>query len=112
MNQHYKSTSSDKSFNSISKELDNNGKICEILINFFENTSKQRKKEEDDYDSQFKDYRDINQDQKAKYINDKLSKLPIHYNLQKLNFDKVMMILMLLVYTLLLCTTKSQCILK
>ena len=41
-------------------------------------------------DSQFKDYKDINQDGK-KYNNDKLNKIRIHQKLQKLNLDNVMM---------------------
>ena len=67
------------------------GKICEILDNHFEFINKHRNIIEDEYDSQFKGYRDINQDEKAKYVSDKLIKLPIHENLQKLNFIKVIM---------------------
>ena len=36
LNQYYKSTNSDEVFNIISKELDINGKICEILDKYFE----------------------------------------------------------------------------
>ena len=38
---------------------------------------------EDKYDSQSEDYRDINEVEKSKCVNDKLSKLPIHEKLQK-----------------------------
>ena len=58
-------------------ELDVIGNICESLDKKFEITSKHRKIMEDEYDSQFEDYREIIQDQKAQYVNAKLSKLPI-----------------------------------
>ena len=43
-----------------------------------------------EYDSQFKDYKDVNQVEKAKFVNYKLSKLPIHEKLKILNLDNVM----------------------
>ena len=78
-------------FNIVSEELNVNGNICEILEEFFEYTKKHRKIMENEHHSQFKDYRDINQDEKSKYVNDKLSKLPIQKKLQKLNLNDVMM---------------------
>ena len=53
LNQYYKSTVSDGEFNVISKELNVNGIICEILANCFEFKKKQRKILENEYDSQF-----------------------------------------------------------
>ena len=50
------------------------------LDKYFEYTTKHRKATEDEYDAQFKDYRDINQGERTIYINCKLSKLPIHEN--------------------------------
>ena len=41
-----------------SKELDNNGNVCENLEKYFEYTNKHRKIIENEYDSQFYDYRD------------------------------------------------------
>ena len=90
-NQYYISTTSDEVFYIISKELVVNDKICKILGKFFEYENKHRKMKENDYDSQLKDYRDINQDEKLKYVNDKLSKLPIYEKIQKLNLNHVMM---------------------
>ena len=55
-----------------------------IQINF-------KKIRENEYDSQFKDYRDTSQDEKLKYVNDKLSKLATHKKLQKLNLNDGMM---------------------
>ena len=65
-------------FNIISKSLDVNGNLCEIVDKYFKYTSKRRKIIEDKYDSQFEDYRENNQKDKEKYVNDKLSKLPLH----------------------------------
>ena len=78
-------------FDIISKKIDFNGKICEGLDKYFEYESKQRKIIENEHDSQFKDYRDINQKDKEKYVNKKLSNLSIHEKLQKLNLIKVLM---------------------
>ena len=57
-NQYYKSTFSDEVLNIISKELEVNDNLCEILDKYFEYTNKQRKIIEEEYDSQFKGYRD------------------------------------------------------
>ena len=56
LNQYYKSNFSDEVFNIISKLLDNNGNICEILERYFEYTNKHRKTKEKENDSQFNDY--------------------------------------------------------
>ena len=73
------------------KELDVDGNICESLDKCFGYQNKHRKIIENEYDSQFKNYREINENEKTKYINNKLSKLPIHEKLQKLDLDNVMM---------------------
>ena len=76
-------------FNIISKELNVNGNdnVCEIMNKDFENTNEQRKITEDDYDSKFKDYRDIDEEERTENINKELNKLPIHKKLQKLNLN-------------------------
>ena len=80
-------------FNIISKELNvnDNDNVCEIINKYFEKTNEQRKIIEDDYDSKFKDYRDIDEEERTKHINKELNKLPIHKKLQKLNLNDVMM---------------------
>ena len=65
-------------FNDPSAELDIERNVCEILDKYFEYTSKHRKTKEDGYYSQFKDKRNIDQDEKSNHANDKLSKLPNH----------------------------------
>ena len=61
--------------------------MCEIIDTYTEYTNKHDKK----YDSQFKDYRDNNEEERIKHINKKLNKLPIHKKLQKLNIFDLMM---------------------
>ena len=58
---------------------------------YFEYTNKQRKIIEDEYDSKFKDYRDIDVEETTEQINKELNKLPIHKKIQKLNHNDVMM---------------------
>ena len=62
LNQYCKSTISDEVFNFISKELNVNGIVCETKDIYFENTIKHRKTIEDEDVSQYKDYRDIDQE--------------------------------------------------
>ena len=71
LNQYYKSTTSDEVFKIISKELDNNGNVCEIIDKYFEFTNKHTKILDNEYDSQFKDYNDNDQEKRTKYISDK-----------------------------------------
>ena len=91
LNQFYNSNISDEVVNIISKELDSNGNVCEILEKYFEYTNKQKKTIEDEYDSQFNDYRDNDEEKGTEHINKELNKLPIHKKLQKLNLNDVMM---------------------
>ena len=93
LNQYYKSNISDKVFKIISKELNVNvnGNVCEIIDKYFENTNKQIKRKEDEFDSQFKDYRDNVEEERTERINKELNKLPIHEKIQKLSLNDVMM---------------------
>ena len=65
--------------------------VCDILDKYFEYTNNHKEAIENEIISQPGDYRDISQDEKAKYVNNKLSKLAIHSKLQKLNLKKVAM---------------------
>ena len=93
LNQYYKSNISQKVFNTISKELNVNGNdnVCEIINKYFEYANERRKIIEDKYDSQLKDYRVIDEEERTENINKELNKLPIHKKLQKLNLNDVMM---------------------
>ena len=90
-NQHYKSEISDEVFNIVSKELNVNGNICEILEKYFEFLNKYEKQYAKEFDSKYDDYRDIDQKEKEKYVNRKLNMLPIHKELSKLDSNKFQM---------------------
>ena len=94
LNQYFKSNISKEVFNIISKELNIdyiNENICGIIDKYFEYTNEKRKLIEDEYDSQFKDYRDIDVEEKTEHINKELNKVSIHKKLQKLDIKDVMM---------------------
>ena len=81
-------------FNIYSKELnidDIDDNVCEIIDKYFEYTNEQRKIIEGDYDSNFKDYRDIDEEERTEHINKEPNKLPMHKKLQKLDLNDVMM---------------------
>ena len=90
-NQYYKSSTSIEVFIIISKELNVNGNLCEILDKYFVYTNKHRKIIENEHDSQFEDSRDFNQERRTKNLNKELNKLAIHKKTQKLNVNDVMM---------------------
>ena len=73
LNQYENSIISDEVIIINSKELEINGNICEILDKYVEFRNKHGELLENGVDSQFEDYRDINQYEKAKYLNGKLS---------------------------------------
>ena len=75
-------------FNIISKELNVNGNICDILEKYFEFLHKYEKQYAKEFNSKFDDYRYINQKEKEKYVNKKLNMLPIHKTLSKLDSNK------------------------
>ena len=87
-NQHYKSEISDEVFIIISKELNVNGNICEILEKYCEFLNKYEKQYAKEFDSKYADYRDIDQKEKEKYVNRKLNMLSIHKELSKLDSNK------------------------
>ena len=94
LNQHYRSNISKEVFNIISKGLNIdyiNENICEIIDKYFEYTNEKRKIIEDENDSQFEDYRDIDVEEKTEHINKELNKLSVHKKLQKLDINDVMM---------------------
>ena len=81
----YKPTISDEVFKIISKEWNVNGNVCEVLDKKIEYTNKHKKTKENEYHSQIKVYRDINQEERTIYINKKFGKLTKHKKIQKLN---------------------------
>ena len=68
LNQYHNSIISDEVFNNFSNDLNVKDSICEILDKYFEYENKHRKKMETEYDSQTKDYGDVNENEKTEYI--------------------------------------------
>ena len=75
-------------FNIISKVLNVNGDIFEILEKFFEFLNEHEKQNAKEFNSKHDDYRDINEKGKTDFINKKLYMLPIHKELSKLDSKK------------------------
>ena len=82
---------SDEKFGFISAELNINGNKCKILKKYFEYVIKHKEIFKENYKSKLEDCRDICKKEKAKYVNNKLSKLPIHNKLKHLDLNNVMM---------------------
>ena len=78
-------------FNIISIELDINGNVFEILEKNFDYTNKQRKIKEDEYDSQFIDYRENEEEERTEHNIKTSNKLPITKNYKKLYINDVLM---------------------
>ena len=90
-NQYFESTISDKIFKTISEELNVNGTKYEIIEKYVKYIKDIKSEYEKEYDSQFNDYRKINIKEKDKYINEKLSQLPISMIMKNFNRDDLLM---------------------
>ena len=90
LNKFCKSAISDEVFNIISKELGVDGIMCESFVNYSDYTIKHRKFIEEEYDSQFDDYREKDEEERTKHNNKEVNKLRKHKKLQKLNLADVM----------------------
>ena len=87
-NQYYISEISRRVFNIISKKINVNGNVCDILEKYFEFLNKYEKQYTKEFDSNYDDHREIDQEEKEKYANKKLNMLSIHKELSKLNSKK------------------------
>ena len=105
--QHFKSETSDKVGNFISKELNVSGNIFDFLEKNFKFLNKYEKLKAKEFDSKDEGYRDFIEKNRTDYINKKLNRLPIHRELSKLDIKKFKSILMLQVYTQVLCRIKT-----
>ena len=90
-NQYYESNISDKIFKTISEDLNVDGTKYEIIEKYVKYIKDIKSQYEKEYDSQFDDYRKINIKVKDKYINEKLSQLPISMKLKQFNRDDLLM---------------------
>ena len=90
-NQIYESEISDKIFDIIKSELAIDGDKYEIIEKYSSYIKAYRTKYENEYESQFDDYRLIKQKAKDKYVNEELSELSISKMLRELNRDDLLM---------------------
>ena len=89
-NQYYKSKISDDILKIISKELNFTGNVYDIIEAYMEYKNAHLKIIKDKYESQFDDYRDIDEDELNEYVNKRLGELPIHKLLQQLSLDDLL----------------------
>ena len=90
LNRHFNSSISDGVFNNISTELNVSGNKSEFLDKYFEYVNKHKKIIKEKHMSKSEDYRDIDKSEKAKHVNDKLSKLPKHFKSKNSDLNKVL----------------------
>ena len=74
----------------ISEELNVKGNIYYIIETYENYKIKHFKILEKDYENHFNDYRDEDEEEKEKYINEKLSKLPIHQLIKQIKLDDLL----------------------
>ena len=74
----------------ISKELCVKGNDYEIIEEYLKFKNKHLKIFETEYETQFNDYRDEDEDEKAKFINKNLSQLPIHQLVKQVKIDEIL----------------------
>ena len=110
--QNYISENSDEVYHFISKELNVNSNICDLLEKYFEILGNYEKLYAKEFGSKFEDYRDINQKEKTDYIRNKINMLPIHEQMSKLDLNGTQLYLTLQVFTQVLCGMKIVFILK
>ena len=72
-NQHCISATTDEVFNTNSKELNVNGKICDLLEKYFEFLNKYEKLYAKEFNSKYEENRDIDQKENIDYINKSLT---------------------------------------
>ena len=89
-NQYYKSKHCDDILEIINKELAVKGTVYNTIEAYMEYKNKYFKIFEKEYENPFNDYRDENIDEKEKYINEKLSQLPIHQLIKQIKLEELL----------------------
>ena len=90
-NQYYKSKGiCDDILKIISEELNVNGNIYDISEVYPNYKNKYFESYEKEYKNQFNDYRDEDVEEKETFINEKLSKLPIHQLIKQIKLDEIL----------------------
>ena len=89
-NQYCKSKSCDDILKNISKELNVKGSVYDKIEVYMKYKNEHFKIFEKEYENQFSDYRNENIEGKEKYINEKLSDLPIHQLIKQLKIIELL----------------------
>ena len=89
-NQNYKSKICDDILKIISEELNIKGNNYDKIEAYMEYKNKHFKKFEKEYENQITDYRNENEEEKEKFINEKLSQLPIHQLIKQIKLDELL----------------------
>ena len=89
VNQYYKTKICGDMLKIISKELKVEGNVYDI-IGYMKYKNKHLKNVKEEYESKFADYRDIDEEERGKYINKKLGELPIHQLLKRLSLSDLL----------------------
>ena len=89
-NQYYKSTICDDKLKIISVELNVKRNIYDIIEAYFEYKNEYLDIFEKEYESKFNDYRDEDEEEKENFINENLSKLPIHQLIHQIKLDELL----------------------
>ena len=83
--QYYKSKNCDEVLKILSEELIVKGNVSDIIEIYMKIKIEHLKFVKEEYESNFRDYRDIDEEETINYINKKLGEFPIHKLLQELS---------------------------
>ena len=89
-NQYYKSNHCDDILKIINEELAVKGTVYDTIKAYMEYKNKHFKIFEKEYESQFEDYRHENEDEKKKYVKEKLSNLRLHKLIQRIELVQLL----------------------
>ena len=89
-NQYYKSRIIDVILKVISEKLNDKGNTSDLIEAYLKYKNQQLKIFEKEYEKQFDEYRNINVEEKEKYINEKLSQLPAHQLIKQIKLDELL----------------------
>ena len=87
---YYKSKIYDDILKIISEEINVKGNIYDILEAYLNYKNKHFEIYEKEFENHFNDYRDEDVQEKEKFINEKLSQLPIHQLLKQIEVDELL----------------------
>ena len=76
-------------FNILSKEIDINGNMCEVLDKYFGFANKYEKMYAKEFDPKYDDYRDINQKEITDFINNKHNMLANLKQMSKIDLNVI-----------------------